>query len=225
MRLLLAEDYGPLRKSLAQGLREAGYAIDAAADGEEAWWFFESNPYDAAVLDIMLPKLDGLKIVERARTAGSHTPILLLTARDGIEDRVRGLNSGADDYLVKPFAMAELLARLAALTRRNYDKPNPTLRVSDLEIDTAARRVRRCGEPIELTAREYGLLEFLALRAGEVVTRSDIWQHLYEFHSEAESNIVDVYIGYLRKKIERAGRPRLIHTRRGQGYVLSGETP
>lgn len=220
MRVLLVEDYEPLRRSVSQGLREAGFAVDTSADGEEGLWYAESNDYDVIVLDIMLPAIDGLTILTHLRRIGKATPILLLTARDTVEDRVTGLNLGADDYLVKPFALAELLARVRALVRRRYDARDPVLRVADLEIDTAKHVVRRAGEQINLTAREYALLEFLALRAGEVVSRTDIWEHLYDFHSSADSNVVDVYIGYLRKKIERPDSPRLIHTRRGRGYVL-----
>jgi DNA-binding response OmpR family regulator len=220
MRVLIVEDYEPLRTSIGQGLREAGFAVDASADGEEGAWYARSNDYDVIVLDIMLPAIDGLTILSRLRQAGDKTPILLLTARDTVEDRVAGLNQGADDYLVKPFAFAELLARVRALVRRRYDAKDPVLHVHDLAIDTAKRTVHRTGEPIELTAREYALLEFLALRAGEVVSRTDIWEHLYEFDSSVESNVVNVYIGYLRKKLERPGCPPLIHTRRGLGYVL-----
>lgn len=224
MRILLVEDYAPLRKSTAQGLEEAGFAVDAAADGEEGLWYAKSNDYDVIILDLMLPGIDGLTILKRLREAGSTVHVLILTARDTLEDRVKGLNVGADDYLVKPFAFAELLARVRALVRRRYETKNPAIRIGDLEIDTAGRMVRRAGETIELTAREYALLEFLAMRAGELVSRTDIWEHVYDFHSSAQSNVVDVYIGYLRHKIEREGRPRLIHTRRGQGYVLEEES-
>ena len=220
MRILLVEDYGPLRQSLAQGLREAGFAVDVSADGEEGLWYARSNAYDAIILDLMLPKLDGLAILTRLRKEGRNVPVLILTARDTVQDRVQGLDLGADDYLIKPFAFEELLARVRALVRRKYDAKAPVIRVADLEIDSAARTVRRAGQPIDLTAREYSLLEFLALRAGQVVSRTEIWEHIYEFHSSAESNVVDVYIGYLRRKIERPGMPRLIHTRRGQGYLL-----
>jgi len=224
MRILLVEDYAPLRKSTAQGLEEAGFAVDAAADGEEGLWYAKSNDYDVIILDLMLPGIDGLTILKRLREAGSTVHVLILTARDTLEDRVKGLNVGADDYLVKPFAFAELLARVRSLVRRRYETKNPAIRIGDLEIDTAGRMVRRAGETIELTAREYALLEFLAMRAGELVSRTDIWEHVYDFHSSAQSNVVDVYIGYLRHKIEREGRPRLIHTRRGQGYVLEEES-
>ena len=220
MRVLIVEDYAPVRDSVTQGLREAGYAVDAASEGEEGLWYATSNDYDVIVLDLMLPKIDGLTILARLRQAGSTAAVLILTARDALEDRVRGLNLGADDYLVKPFAFAELLARVQALVRRKYDAKDPKIRIEDLEIDTSARTVRRAEKTIELTAMEYALLQFLALRRGQVVSRSDIWEHLYDFDATAESNVVDVYIGYLRKKIERPGLPKLIHTRRGQGYIL-----
>lgn len=220
MRVLLVEDYAPLRESIAQALQEAGYAVDASADGEDGLWHARSNEYDAVVLDIMLPKLDGLAVLKRLRQSGRRTPVLLLTARDTVEDRVTGLDAGADDYLIKPFALPELLARVRSLVRRGYDAADPLVRVHDLEIDTVGRSVQRAGKRIELTAREYALLEYLALRAGHVVSRAEIWEHVYDFRFEVESNVVDVYIGYLRKKLERPGRPRLIQTRRGQGYVL-----
>ena len=224
MRVLVVEDYAPLRKSLSRGLRHAGFAVDATGDGEEGLWYAQSNDYDAIVLDLMLPGMDGLAILRRLREVGRKTHVLILTARGEVEDRVQGLNLGADDYLVKPFAFEELLARVRALVRRSYEAKDPVIRVADLEIDTVARVARRAGERVTLTAREYALLELMALRAGEVVSRTDIWEHLYEFDSAAHSNVVEVYIGYLRRKLERSGHPRLIHTRRGQGYVL-GEQP
>lgn len=222
MRLLVVEDYEPLCKSVVQGLREAGYAVDSSADGAEGLWHAQSDDYDVIVLDVMLPTMDGFTVLRRLRDAGRLTPVLLLTARDTVQDRVAGLDLGADDYLIKPFAFRELLARVRALARRRYHKPNPVIRIQDLELNTSSRSATRAGQPVQLTAREYALLEFLALRCGEVVSRSDIWEHLYEFHSDADSNVVDVYIGYLRKKIERTGLPRLIHTHRGSGYRLGG---
>jgi len=220
MRVLVVEDYAPVRESVAQALKEAGFAADTAADGEEGLWYAHSGGHDVIVLDIALPKLDGLRLLQRLRQSGCRTPVLLLTARDTVLDRVTGLDSGADDYLVKPFALEELLARVRALLRRRYDAADPVLRVEDLELDTTSRVVRRAGERIDLTAREYALLEYLAHRAGQVVTRSEIWEHVYDFNATVESNVVDVYIGYLRRKLERPGAPRLIQTRRGQGYVL-----
>ena len=224
MRVLDVEDYRPVRSALTDGLREQGFAVDAAADGAEGLWYAESNDYDAIVLDLMLPKLDGLEVLTRLRRAGSAAPVLILTARDTLADRVDGLNLGADDYLVKPFEFAELLARVRALVRRRYASKDPVLHIADLEVDTVARKVRRAGESVELSAREYALLELLVLRAGAVVSRTEIWEHIYDFGSEAQSNVVDVYIGYLRKKLERPHLVKLIHTRRGEGYVL-GEQP
>jgi DNA-binding response OmpR family regulator len=224
MRVLVVEDYAPLRKAVVQGLEEAGFAVDAAGDGREGLWYARDGAYDVIVLDLMLPGIDGLTLLKQVRETGSNTHVLVLTAKDTLDDRVRGLNLGADDYLTKPFAFEELLARIRALIRRKYEVKNPLVRVADLEVDTVRRCVQRGGRPVELTAREYALLEFLAVRAGSLVTRMDIWEHVYEFHSSPESNVVDVYIGYLRKKIERSGSPRLIHTRRGEGYVL-GECP
>ena len=223
MRVLLIEDFELLRDSVAHGLREAGYAVDAAADGEEGLWYARSNPYDVLILDLMLPKLDGLTLLRKLRDKNAQTHVLILTARDAPEDRVRGLDLGADDYVVKPFVFAELLARVRALVRRRYQVKSPVIRVADLEVDTSARRVRRAGHTVELSPREYVFLEFLAIRAGQVVTRTDIWDHLYDFNSETDSNVVEVFIAHLRKKIERVGLPRLIHTRRGHGYVLAEE--
>lgn len=220
MRILLVEDYAPLRESVAQALAEGGFAVDAAADGEEGLWFAQSGEYDVIVLDIVLPKLDGLSILKKLRSKGGKTPVLLLTAKDTVADRVVGLDAGADDYLVKPFALDELQARVRALLRRKYQTADPVIRVQDLEVNTAARVVHRAGDRIELTAREYSLLEFLAHRAGEIVSRTDIWEHVYDFNSTVDSNVVDVYIGYLRRKLDRPGSPQLIHTKRGRGYVL-----
>ncbi len=224
MRVLVIEDYELLRDSVSQGLREAGFAVDAAASGEEGLRYAQSGQYDVIVLDLMLPRLDGLTVLQNLRQEGSPSHVLILTAKDTAADRIKGLNLGADDYLVKPFVFEELLARVHALVRRKYAAKSPILRIGDMQIDTVARTVSRAGRRIELTAREYALLEFLAMRAGQLVTRTDIWEHVYEFHSDAQSNVVDVFIGHLRRKIELPGLGRLIHTRRGQGYVL-GETP
>lgn len=223
MRALVVEDYAPVRSAVVEGLAENGFAVDSAGDGQEGLWYAEQNPYDVIVLDLMLPKLDGLGVLKKLRAKGSAVPVLLLTAKDGVDDRVHGLDSGADDYLVKPFAFAELLARVRALVRRHYENRAPVVRIDDMEIDTTKRVVKRAGEVIVLSAREYALLEYLAMRAGELVTRTEIWEHVYDFHSDAHSNVVDVYIGYLRKKLERDGSAKLIHTRRGQGYVLGVE--
>jgi len=218
LRLLLVEDSTRLRTTLTKGLTQSGYAVDAAADGNEGLWLAGENEYDVIVLDLMLPGLDGLALLRALRERGQGTHVLVLSARDTVEDRVQGLAAGADDYLVKPFAFDELCARIQALVRRSYQEKNPTLRRGELEIHTAARRVSLGGREVKLTPREYGLLELLALRAGHVVSRSDLWEHLYAFDSEATSNVLDVLVCSLRKKLDREG---LIQTRRGEGYVLA----
>jgi len=228
MRVLLIEDYEPLARSLAQGLREAGYALDVAADGEEGLGLAQTNSYDALVLDLMVPKIDGLTILGRLRARGSNTGVLIITARDQVSDRVDGLDLGADDYLVKPFAFDELLARLRAVIRRRYGAPANLLRIADVELDVGARTVRRAGQAVSLSAREFALLEYLALRRGHVVTRAEIWEHVYDFAAEPSSNVVDVYIGYLRRKLgDGEGETcRLIRTHRGLGYSIeTAEVP
>jgi DNA-binding response OmpR family regulator len=220
MRVLVVEDYSPIRIAVRDGLAEQGYAVDVASNGEDGLWLAEQNPYDVIVLDVMLPKVDGLEIVKRLRAKGSQVGVLMLTARDTVADRVTGLDHGADDYLVKPFELAELFARVRALVRRGYAAKDPVIRVSDLVIDTVKRTVRRGDAAIAFSPREYALLEYLAIRAGEVVTRTEIWEHVYDFRSDAQSNVVDVYVSYLRKKL---GQPPLIHTRRGYGYVLGDD--
>lgn len=211
------EDSPRLQRTLGIALRNSGYAVDVCGDGEEGLWLATSNDYDAIVLDIMLPKRDGLSLLATLRAQGRLTHVLLLTARDTVPDRVLGLRTGADDYLIKPFALDELLARVEALCRRAYGTKAPCLAVGDLQIDPATRTVRRAGEPVELTAREYLLLEYLARRAGQTVTRPEIEEHIYAGEIELMSNAVDSAICGLRKKL--AGTP-LIHTRRGFGYVL-----
>lgn len=220
MRILLVEDFAPLRKSIARGLCEAGFAVDSTGDGEEGLWYARSGDYDVIVLDLMLPKIDGLTILRTLREQENPANVLILTARDTVDDRVKGLELGADDYLAKPFAFEELLARVRALVRRKYAAKSPVIKTADLEIDTRARTARRAGQPVELTAHEYSLLEFLALEAGRTVTRTEIWEHIYDFAAEPNSNVIDVHIARLRRKLEQGGRPRLIHTRRGIGYVL-----
>jgi DNA-binding response OmpR family regulator len=224
MRLLVVEDYRPLQQSLVKGLREAGFAVDTTRDGKEGLWYATSNEYDVIILDLMLPGMDGLDILRKMRNQGKKSHVLILTAKDTVQDRVAGLDLGADDYLVKPFAFEELMARIRALLRRSYRQKNPSIKIKDLQLDLTSQRVWRCQEEIQLTPREYVLLEYLAMRAGQMVSRSDIWEHVYEFSSSASSNVVDVYIGYLRRKIERPNKPALIHTVRGRGYLL-GETP
>jgi DNA-binding response OmpR family regulator len=224
MHLLVIEDYRPLQQSLTKGLREAGFAVDSTRDGQEGLWYAMGNEYDVIILDLMLPGIEGLEILKKIRSKGRKVHVLILTAKDTIQDRVIGLDLGADDYLVKPFAFEELLARVRALVRRSYRQKNPCIKIKDLRIDLTTQRVWRGREEIQLTPREYALLEYLAIRAGQMVSRSDIWEHVYEFNSSASSNVVDVYVGYLRKKIERPNKPALIHTIRGRGYSL-GEKP
>jgi DNA-binding response OmpR family regulator len=224
MRILVAEDHPSLARSLADGLRDEGYAVDLTFDGDEALHLASSNPYDAVVLDVMMPGRDGFSIIQTLRRKDVKTPILCLTARDGVGDRVKGLDLGADDYLVKPFAWEELVARLRSMVRRGHGHKSTVIAVGDLEIDTARKSARRGGRAIDLSAREYALLEYMAHRQGQVVSRSDIWEHLYDQHDETTSNVVDVYIGYLRAKIDRDFPTKLIHTRRGQGYLLGTES-
>lgn len=197
--------------------------MDEAALGDEGLQLALSHPYDVIVLDLMLPVVDGFEILRRLRAEGRPSHVLILTARDAVGDRVKGLDLGGDDYLVKPFAMDELLARVRALLRRAYDKKDPMVSVGHVEIDMARHAVRVDGEAVELTAREYALLEYLALRRDQVVSRTDIWNHLYDEHATAASNVVDVYIGYLRRKLHRPGFADLIVTRRGEGYQLTDE--
>jgi len=208
---------------MRQGLEEEGFAVDTAEDGEEADHKARATSYDAIILDLMLPKKDGLTILKGWRASGLSTHVLVLTARGALEDKVKGLDSGADDYLTKPFELEELLARLRALIRRGHQVKDPVLRVHDLTVDTAARSVKRAGRPIHLTPKEYALLEFLAFHAGKVVTRTMIWDHLWDEHDESVSNVVDVYIRYLRNKIDKDFSPPLILTRWGEGYMLRGE--
>jgi len=225
LRILVVEDYEPLRRSLARGLRENGYAVDQSGDGDEGLRLAESSVYDVIVLDLMLPGRDGFSILKALREREVDARVLILTAKETVRDRVRGLDLGADDYLVKPFAFEELLARVRALQRRAYHQTSPVIRIADLEIDTTARVVRRAGETVDLTAREFAILEILAARKGEVVSRDEISSRIYDFSAVHNSNIVDVYIGYIRKKLERGGRSRLVHTRRGFGYVLEADSP
>lgn len=223
MRVLLVEDHQPLVRALRQALEEENFAVDVACDGPEADVKARNTPYDVIILDVMLPGIDGLTLLQGWRRNGLKTHVLMLTARGGIDDKVRGLDSGADDYLTKPFELEELLARLRALIRREHQVKDPVIRIHDLEIDTASRKVRRGGQTIQLTPREYALLEFLAFHRGKVATRSMIWEHLYDEQDENTSNVVDVYIRYLRNKIDKGFDPPLILTRWGEGYLLRGE--
>jgi two-component system copper resistance phosphate regulon response regulator CusR len=225
MRILVAEDHPNLAQSLVEGLRDEGYAVDLAQNGEDALRMAQVEPYDCVVLDIMLPGRDGFEVLQALRKGGRETPVLCLTARDAVEDRVKGLDLGADDYLLKPFAWEELLARVRTLIRRRHGQAAAVIQVGDLEIDTGRKSVRRGERVIKLSAREYGLLEYLAHRRGQVVSRTDVWEHLYDANDQTTSNVVDVYIGYLRRKVDDGETVKLIHTRRGQGYVLDVESP
>jgi len=222
VRILLVEDSKRLQSSLGCGLRKAGFAVDLTGDGREGLWLAESSDYDVIILDLMLPSMDGLSILRGLRAKGRAVHVLVLTAKDTIEDRVRGLQAGADDYLVKPFAFEELLARVQALCRRSYQLKNPLINIGDLQVNVAAHLVARRGKPIDLTPREFKLLEYLVLRRGEVVSRSDIETHIYADSVELMSNVVDSAVCVLRKKLSRPGAAPLIRTRRGFGYVLEG---
>jgi DNA-binding response OmpR family regulator len=225
MRVLFVEDSVRLQQSVGASLRRSGYAVDVVGDGEEGLWHALSNDYDALVLDLMLPKIDGLEVLRQLRAAKRLTPVLLLTARDTVEDRVRGLNQGADDYLVKPFALEELLARVQALCRRKYQRMESQITVDDLTIDPVAKRVERAGRVVELTSREFALLEYLASRRGAVVSRAEIEEHIYDGMIDPMSNVVDSAICIVRRKLAAPNSRPLIHTRRGQGYVMEAGEP
>jgi len=215
MRLLVIEDEPDLLAGLARALRRAGYAVDTAADGEDGLYKAQAMDYDAIVLDIMLPRLDGWQLLATLRQT-KHTPVLMLTARDAMTDRVRGFDTGADDYLVKPFDVAELLARLRALIRRSAGESRVRIEIGNVRIDTAARTVTRDGQPLTLTAREYAVLEYLTLHRGELVTRSVFYEHLFDEREDTLSNLIDVHISNLRRKLGRD----FIVTRRGHGYMI-----
>ena len=220
MRILVIEDHVTLRGSMVQFLREASFVVDSTGTGDEGLWYATEFPYDVVLLDLMLPGIDGMEILRRLRKKQIAVFILVASARDGLEDRLEALNSGADDYLVKPFAMAEALARIHVLLRRKYAIKDPIICIGDLKLDSPRRTVRRGNQAIDLTALEYRLLEYLVFRKGEVVSRTDIWEHVFEDSSGGNSNVADVYVGYLRKKLNAGDLPNLIHTRRGQGFIL-----
>jgi two-component system copper resistance phosphate regulon response regulator CusR len=224
MRILLVEDDPGVRRFVVKGLREQAYAVDTAATGEEALYQAEINEYDLVILDIMIPGPDGFEVCRRLRSSGRGMPILMLTARDAVEDRVSGLDRGADDYLTKPFEFRELLARLRALLRRSAELHPPRLSVGDLVLDTAAQNATRGGEAISLTHKEYALLEYLVRNAGRVVSRAEIAEHVWDESFDPFSNLIEVYINRLRRKIDPDGHSGLLQTRRGAGYILkSGE--
>ncbi|HUA60234.1 MAG TPA: response regulator transcription factor [Verrucomicrobiae bacterium] len=221
MRILLVEDESRVANFVAKGLREQTYAVDVARNGEEALYQASVNEYDLVVLDVLLPVKDGHAVCRELRASGFRAPILMLTARDSVDDRVAGLDSGADDYLTKPFDFKELLARLRALARRSSSLRPAVIHVGDLSLDTASHRAARAGRGVSLTAKEYALLEYLMLNEGRVVGREQIAQHVWDESFDPFSNVIDVYIRRLRSKLDASGAVPLIHTRRGEGYVLT----
>ncbi len=225
MRILVVEDEHKLAGILKRGLEENGYAIDVAYDGREGLDLAMQEPYDLIVLDIMLPGIDGLTLCRRLRQERKNTPVMMLTARDTVDDRVAGLDSGADDYLVKPFAFRELLARVRALLRRDNLSRDPVIRAADIEIDTVTHEVRRGGRQVDLTSKEYAILEYFVRNPNSVLTRTQIAEHVWDYNSMAFSNVVDVYIGYLRRKLGDDREPRLLRTIRGTGYQLKVPRP
>ena len=217
MRVLVVEDEPDLLRVIAESLREDGYAVDTAADGEEALYKATAWEYDAVLLDVMLPKLDGWSVLRNLRKV-KRTPVLMLTARDTVSDRVRGLDAGADDYVVKPFSLTELLARLRALIRRSVGQAVPTIEIGDIRVDTVSKQVRCRGEIVPLTATEYALVELLTLHRQKLVSRTTIYDHLFDEQDDSMSNLVDVHVSNIRKKLGRD----FISTRRGQGYIIEG---
>ena len=224
MRILIAEDQKDLNKVLTKKLTAEGYSVDSCFDGEEALDFLNMAQYDGVILDIMMPRLDGLSVVKHMRASGDATPVLFLTARDSVEDKVRGLDLGANDYLVKPFSFEELMARVRALTRKSTAENSPVYEICDLRLDTGSHSVTRSDKKIKLSAKEFALLEYLLRNKGQVLSREKIENNLWNFDYEGGTNAVDVYIRYLTKKIDEDFSPRLIHTVRGVGYVLKDES-
>lgn len=224
MRVLVVEDDNGISQFLTQGLSEAGYAVDVADNGLKGLDYALATEYDVLVIDIQLPQINGLELLKTLRSHQMQSPVLLLTARDAVQDRVMGLDAGADDYLVKPFDFSELLARLRALLRRPPLQTEPVLRVGDLEMDTAQRWVRRCDRAIDLSPREFALLEYLMRHPKQVLSRTQIAQHVWDFDFSSDFKVIDVYIGYLRRKVEAKGESPLIHTIRGVGYCIGADT-
>jgi two-component system copper resistance phosphate regulon response regulator CusR len=225
MRVLLVEDDTRIANFLERGLREQAYAVDLAANGEDALYKSAINDYDAVILDVMIPEPNGFEVCRELRRTGSAVPVLMLTARDAVHDRVMGLDTGADDYLTKPFEVAELLARLRALLRRGHTVRPAMIQVADLVLDTRSQTVARAGKPIYLTTKEYALLEYLARNTGRVIGRGEIAEHVWDEHYDPFSNAIDVHINRLRRKIDSGFASPLIHTRRGAGYVVSPIEP
>jgi DNA-binding response OmpR family regulator len=223
MRILVIEDEKRLAAILKKGLEESGFVVDVALDGADGLFMARTYPYDAVLLDILLPKVDGLTVLKTLRAKKIEVPVLMLTAKGELEDRVQGLNLGADDYLVKPFDFSELLARLNTVIRRSMGKASPVLVIDDLSLDMSAKTVTRSGKEINLSAKEYNLLEYLTLNSGRVIGRTELTEHLYDTEFDLDSNVIDVYINYLRNKIDKGYDRQLIVTVRGAGYVLKGE--
>lgn len=223
MRILVVEDERKVRSFVQKGFEEEGYAVDTAANGEEAIYLAETNDYDLIILDWMIPKPDGPAVVKSLRASGLTTPVIMLTARDAVQDEIHGFDSGADDYLTKPFEFAVLLRRARALFRRGKGELPTTLSVGDLRMDLLGRKVTREEAVIDLTAKEYSLLEYLMRNAGKVLTRTNIAEHVWDVHFDSDSNVIDVYINYLRNKIDRPFGKKLLKTVRGVGYVLNSE--
>ena len=223
MRILIAEDEKSLNRIIAKQLKASGYSVDCCFNGEEAYDLISMTDYDAAVFDVMMPKIDGFSLLKKIRNEGNNLPVLFLTARDSIEDRVEGLDIGADDYLVKPFAFEELLARIRVLIRKNSVSKSNIITVADLTVDISSKKVTRNGRDISLSAKEYELLQYLAVNNGIVLSREKIEDHIWNYDYEGGTNVVDVYIRYLRKKIDDDYDKKLIHTVRGMGYVLREE--
>ncbi|GBE03226.1 transcriptional activator protein CzcR [bacterium BMS3Abin09] len=221
MKVLFVEDSKRLQTAVGKGLRKSGFAVDIAGDGKDGLYLAEINDYDVIVLDLMLPGIDGLTILKELRRQGKDVHILLLTAKYTVEDRVRGLQLGADDYLTKPFAFDELLARIQALIRRRYNARNPLIQIGSFQVNTAVKTLALHGQNIPLSPREYMLLEFMAVRKGTLVTRAEIEQHIYDERINPNSNVVDSAICKLRKKLNLPGGPEIIHTRRGLGYLMT----
>lgn len=222
MRILFAEDEYYLNEAVTKKLKQAKYSVDACFNGEDAYDYFEAAEYDLIILDIMMPKLDGLSVLYKIRATGSKVPIILLTAKDSIEDRVKGLDSGANDYLIKPFAIDELLARIRVLLRKQDIAPTNLLQVHDLTLELDTQIVKRNGKEITLTSKEFNLLRYMMNHVGIVLSRDKLEQHIWNYDYSGGSNVIDVYIRYLRKKIDDGFEVKLIHTIRGQGYVLKG---
>lgn len=223
MRVLIIEDEKNLAQILKKGLEENGFTAEVSLDGEEGLYMAETYPYDAVLLDIMLPEVDGLTILNTLRAKKIDVPVLMITAKGEIEDRIKGLSIGADDYIAKPFDFSELLARLKAVIRRSKGKPSPIITIDNLVIDTNSRTVKRAGKEIRLSAKEYNLLEYLALNEGRVVSRTELIEHVYDAEFDLDSNIIDVYINYLRNKIDKGFDKQFIHTVRGAGYTLKSD--